>query len=507
MLTMLGGPRRFCDGLTRRETLKAGALSLLPGFTLPGLLQAEERRPAGLNSGKARSVVLLYLHGGAPTQDIFDMKPRAPREVRGEFKPVSTSAPGIEICEHLPNSTRWMHRSAIVRSVTNKSNCHNTLPSFTGYEESLPDLTILKETYPPSMGSVCEYLKDPGNDLPAYVHLPAPLSWGSATPKAGPYAGFLGKRYDPLETICDPYVEKGVPTDRRENPALIRGMPRLPDHALAAGVTLDRLNNRKSLLDQLDQQLRQPRVQSALGTFDRYQQRAFDVLTSQKLKAAFDPDRVDASVRARYGDTLFGTSAFFGLNLVEAGVRFVTVLWDWYNARIPNLQDFGWDTHMYNFPILRKYLPQVDLAFSSLMEDLESREILDETLIVIMSDFGRTPRVNNDAGRDHWIHCYSVLFAGAGIRGGTVYGASDDQAAWVKDRPVATADICATIYACLGIDPHQLIHDRLGRPVAIAQGGEPIHDILAWTHGEHASRSGRIRRTGVFLSRFPRTAR
>ena len=479
MLTMLGGPRRFCDGLTRRETLKAGALAFLPGLTLPRLLRAEGTLSGAAHSGKARNVVLLYLHGGAPTQDMFDMKPKAPLEVRGEFNPIPTSAPGIEICEHLPRSAKWMHRAAIVRSVTNKSNCHNTLPSFTGYEESLPDLTILKDTYPPSMGSVCEYLKDPRDDMPAYMHLPTPLSWGSATLKAGPYAGFLGKRYDPLETICEPYVDKGVPTDRREDPAPMRGMPRLPDHTLAAGVTLDRLNTRKNLLDQIDQQLRQPAVQSAASSFDRYQQRAFDVLTSQKLKAAFDPARIDAGVHARYGDTLFGNSTFVGLNLVEAGVRFVTVLWDWYNARIPNLQDFGWDTHMYNFPILRKYLPQVDSSFSSLLEDLEGRGLLDETLVVIMSDFGRTPRVNRDAGRDHWIHCYSVVFAGAGIRGGTVYGASDEQAAWVKDRPVSTGDICATIYACLGIDPYMQVKDRLGRPVAIAQGGEPIHEILA----------------------------
>ena len=244
-------------------------------------------------------------------------------------------------------------------------------------------------------------------------------------------------------------------------------------------MTLDRLSHRKSLLEQLDRELRRPQLQAALATFDRYQQRAFDVLTSNKLRAAFDPDRIDASVRERYGDTLFGNSAFIGGNLVESGVRFVTVLWDWYNGRISNLQDFGWDTHMWNFQILRKYLPQVDLAFSALMEDLERRGLLDETLIVIMSDFGRTPRVNKDAGRDHWIHCYSVLFAGAGIRGGTVYGQSDEHAAWVKDRPVSTADICATIYAALGIDPHLTIPDRFGRPVPIAQYGEPIAEVLA----------------------------
>jgi hypothetical protein len=329
------------------------------------------------------------------------------------------------------------------------------------------------------MGSVCEFLKNPLDDLPAYVHLPAPLGWGGGPTKAGPYAGFLGKRFDPLEAFCEPFVDKGVRTDVREDPAIMRGIPRLPDQTLAAGVTLDRLSNRRSLLEQLDRELKRPQVQSALATFDRYQHRAFDVLTSNKLRNAFDPDRIDASVRSRYGDTLFGNSAFIGGNLVQAGVRFVTVLWDWYNGRISNLQDFGWDTHMWNFQILKRYLPQVDLAFSALMEDLQARGLLDETLVVIMSDFGRTPRINKDAGRDHWIHCYSVLFAGAGIRGGTVYGQTDEQAAWVKDRPVSTADICATIYAALGIDPHLTMTDRLGRPVPVAQYGEPIADILA----------------------------
>ena len=486
MLTMLGGPRRFCDGLTRRETLQVGTLGMLGGLSLPNVLRAEAENPQPSRTGKAKSVVVLYLHGGAPTQDMYDMKPQAPVEVRGEFKPIATSASGIEICEHLPRSAKWMHKSAIVRSVSNKSNCHNTMPSFTGWEQPLDDLTILKDSYPPSMGSVVEYLKQtqtprsaPDRDLPAYVHLPAPLGWGGGPIKAGPYAGFLGKRFDPLEAMCTPTVDPGVRTDVREDPVVMRGIPRLPDSVLAAGLTIDRLAQRKGLLAQLDQQLRGPQLQTAIAGFDRYQQKAFDVLTSNTLKAAFDPTRIDATVKERYGDTLFGNSTFIAANLVESGVKFVTVLWDWYNGRIPNLQEFGWDTHMWNFQILRKYLPQVDMAFGSLMEDLDRRGLLDETLVVIMSDFGRTPNINKDAGRDHWIHCFSVLFAGGGIRGGTVYGQSNEHAAWVKDRPVSTADICATIYSAMGIDPHTLIQDKLGRPVPIAQYGQPIEEILA----------------------------
>lgn len=486
MLTMLGGKRQFCDGITRRETLQVGTLGVLGGLSLPTVLRAEADRSQTGSSSRAKSVVVFYLHGGAPTQDMYDMKPHAPLEVRGEFVPMATTAPGINICEHLPRSARWMHKAAIIRSVSNKSNCHNTMPSFTGWEQPLDDLTILKDSYPPSMGSVCEYLKQtqvrpgqPVDDLPAYVHLPAPLGWGGGPIKAGPYAGFLGKRYDPLEAICTPTVDAGVRTDVREDPAVMRGIPRLPDNVLAQGVTLDRLSQRKGLLEQLDQQLRGPRLQTALEGFDRYQQKAFDVLTSDKLKSAFDPARIDAVVRERYGDTLFGNSAFIGANLVQSGVRFVTVLWDWYNGRIGNLQDFGWDTHMWNFQILKKYLPQLDMAFGSLMEDLDQRGLLDETLVVVMSDFGRTPRLNKDAGRDHWIHSYSVLLAGAGIRGGMVYGTTDEQAAWIKDRPVSTADICATIYSAMGIDPHLLIQDKLGRPVPIAQYGQPITDVLS----------------------------
>lgn len=479
MLTMLGSPRRFCDGLTRRQTLQAGAISSIGGLTLPNVLRAEATQSPDRPPGKAKSVVVMYLHGGAPTQDMYDMKPLAPIEVRGQFMPVATSAPGIQICEHLPLSARWMHRTAIVRTVTNKANCHNTLPSYTGLEEQNPDLTILRDSYPPSMGSVCEYLKRPGDDLPAYVHLPTPLSWGAGVLKAGPYGGFLGKRYDPLATICEPYVEKGVRTDVRPDPALIKGIPRIADSRLADGITLDRLSQRRTLLDQLDQGVRTIERRATTGEFDRFQQKAFDVLTSHKLAAAFDPTRIDARVRERYGDTLFGASTFIGKNLVEAGVRFVHVLWDWYNGRISNLQDFGWDTHEWNFEILRKYLPQVDLSFNALLEDLDATGRLEETLIVIMSDFGRTPNVNKQAGRDHWTFCYSVVFAGAGIKGGAIYGQSDKHAAWPLDRPVSTADICATIYECLGIDPHHIIHDKLGRPVTVSQGGQPIREILA----------------------------
>ena len=480
MLTMLGSPRHCCDGLTRRETLQAGALSLLGGLTLPNLLRAEERRtPRTDRPGQAKSVVLLYLLGGAPTQDMFDLKPSAPAEVRGEFKPAPSSAAGVQICELLPKTARWMHKAAIVRSVNHKAGCHNTLPSFTGYEIPVADNTTTKDTYPPSMGSVCEYLKTKQSDFPAYVNMPCYLGWGQAIRRAGPYGGFLGQRYDPLFTECTPYLDPGTPKESPGHPQVVRGRPRIPDSVLTDGITLDRLDTRRSLLKQFDAQHRLAEGQEEMGRFDRVQRRAFDVLTSAKVKAAFDLDREDTRLIDRYGRTLFGNSALIGRRLIEAGVRFVTVTWDIYWDRF-QLQYDGWDTHTRNFAILRDYnLPYFDFAYSALMEDLDQRGLLDETLVVVMSEMGRTPKINGNAGRDHWTFCYSVLFAGAGIKGGTIYGASDAQAAYVKDRPVSTSDICATIYECLGIDPEMTVPDHSGRPVPVAQGGQPIREILA----------------------------
>jgi hypothetical protein len=480
MITMLGSPRRCCDGLTRRETLRAGALSALGGLTLTHLLHAEEARPAPLRPGKAKSVIVLYLLGGAPSQDMYDLKPAAPDAIRGEFKPIASNVPGIEICEHLPRTARWMHRAALVRSVNHKAGCHNTLPSYTGYEVPLDNIVTTRDTYPPSMGSVCEFLNPTGPEHPpAYVYMPCYLGWGQSIRRPGPYAGFLGKRYDPLFTECSPYIDKDAPAEAPGHPQVLRGEPHIPNSVLGDELTIDRLNTRRGLLAQLDDALRAAESARALGTFDRQRHRAFGMLTSSRARAAFDLEQEDPKLRERYGRTLFGSSALIARRLVEAGVRFVNVTWDCYWERL-RLQYDCWDTHTRNFAILRDYnLPYLDLTYSALMEDLDQRGLLDETLVVVMSDFGRTPKINPAAGRDHWTFCYSVLLAGAGIRGGTVHGASDAQAAYVKDKPVSTGDVCATIYHCLGIDPALLVRDQAGRPVAIAHGGTPIREILA----------------------------
>jgi hypothetical protein len=477
MWTMLGSKRRCCDGLTRRETLKVGALSLLGGcFNLPDLLALEERRHG--RSGKAKSVILLYLLGGAATQDMFDLKPNAPSGIRSEFKPISTSASGIQICEHLPEMARWMHKAAIIRSVNHKAGCHNCLPCYAGYEVPQPDQHP-RDTHPPSMGSVCEFLNKGQGDFPAYVYMPCWLGWGQAFRRAGPYAGFLGKRYDALTTECSPYADKGTPPVRQGHPQVVRGEPYLPSSMLDADLTIDRLNTRHSLLQQIDDRFRRAEKQRAVETYSRTQDRAFGLLTSSRLRAAFDLGKEDPRLVDRYGRTLFGHSTLIARRLVEAGVRFVNVTWDLFWDRIK--VDFdAWDTHTRNFPILRENkLPYLDRTYSALMEDLSQRGLLGETLVVIMSEMGRTPRINANGGRDHWTYCYSVMLAGAGIRGGTIYGASDAHAAYVKDLPVSTADVCATIYQCLGIDPDMPVHDRSGRPHAVANGGRAIREILA----------------------------
>ncbi|MEX2118659.1 MAG: DUF1501 domain-containing protein, partial [Pirellulales bacterium] len=450
---MLGSGRRCCDGWTRRETLRAGALTALGGFGLPQFLAAREALGSTAPQGKAKSVIVLYLLGGAASQDMYDLKPNAPSEVRGEFNPIDTAVPGIQVCEHLPQTARWMHRSAIVRSVNHKAGCHNTLPSYTGYEEPLDNIVSTKDTYPPSMGSVCEYLNQQPGVLPAYVYMPCYLGWGQSIVRPGPYAGFLGRRYDPMFTECNPHIDKDAPRESPGHPQVLRGQPRIPDSVLGEGLTIDRLNSRRGLVEQIDQQLRLAEGQGALDQYARQRQRAFSLLTSPEAKAAFDLDAEDPKLRERYGRTLFGESALVARRLVEAGVRFVNVTWDCYWERL-QLQYDCWDTHTRNFPIMREYnLPYLDLTYGALLDDLDSRGLLDETLVVVMSDFGRTPRINGNGGRDHWTFCYSILFAGAGIRGGTVYGASDSQAAYVADKPVSTADICTTIYQLLGIDP------------------------------------------------------
>lgn len=481
MLKLLGSPRRCCDGITRRESLAVGALTALGGFGERQYLAAQQAGRIG--PGKAKSVILLYLLGGAATQDMVDLKPDAPQEVRSQFKPIDTETPGVQLCEHLPLTARRTRHIAIVRSVNHKAGCHNTLPSYTGYETLLPDITTTKDSYPPSMGSVCEYLRrraEPARGgLPDYAYLPCYLGWGQNIRRPGPYAGFLGRPYDALTTECSPTKAEGTPDVLPGKPQTVLGTPRLPQTQFPADITLDRLRSRRGLLDQFDDQQRRLEASRSVESFGRQRRLAYDILTSSALKSAFDVEQERPETIERYGRTLFGQSALIGRRLVEQGVRFVNVTWDLFWDRI-KLDYDAWDTHTHNFSILKENkLPGFDRTYTALLDDLEARGLLDQTLVVVMSEMGRTPRINANAGRDHWTHCYSVLLAGGGIRGGMTYGESDSQAAYVKDLPVSTSDVCATIYHALGIDPAMRVPDASGRPVEIAHGGRPIEGVLA----------------------------
>jgi hypothetical protein len=476
MLTVLGSPKRCCDGFTRREALQVGALGLFGGLNLASAAVGEGSN--GRRAGRARSVIHVFLLGGAATQDMYDLKPNAPAEIRGEFQPIATNVPGIQVCEHLPRLARWMHRIALVRSVNHKAGCHNCLPCYTGFDLPMPDQHP-RDSDHPSMGSICEYLKTRSDELPDYIYMPCWLGWGQAFRRAGPYAGFLGRRFDPLTTECQPYYDKALPAPTPGSPRVVLGQPYLSDSSLASGITIDRLNERRSLLEQLDDKERLAARAEALGSFSRTQERAFDLLASPRVKQAFDLGCEDPRTLDRYGRTLFGHSTLIARRLVEQGVRFVNVTWDLFWDRVQVDYD-AWDTHTKNFSILKENkLPHFDQTFTALLEDLEGRGLLDETLVVVTSEMGRTPKINGNAGRDHWTFCYGTLLAGAGIRGGTVYGASDAHAAYVKDLPVAPGDICATIYECLGIDPELPITDRSGRPVPVALGRSPIREIMA----------------------------
>jgi hypothetical protein len=446
-------------------------------FNTPALLALENTSGSLALPRRAKSVVLLYLQGGPPTQDMFDLKPHAPGGVGGEFKPIATSASGVDICELLPLTARWMHRTAIVRSVYHNGGCHKNLPMYTGYDVNLPDEEF-RDSDPPSMGSVCAYLeREVRKELPTYAYLPCPLGWGEVRKKSGPHGGFLGRGYDPFSTVCNAYVDH--PPDEIWSPQVVRGEPRLKDTELAEGITLDRLDGRRRLVEQFDEAFRGLEARRDVGNFPREQRLAFEMLASTKIREAFDISREEPRTRDRYGRTLFGAATLLARRLVERGVRFVNVSWDNMSKRF-EVSKAAWDTHQRNFPMLRQtLLPSFDQTYSAFIEDLDARGLLDETLVVTMGEMGRTPKINADGGRDHWTYCYSVLLAGGGIRGGTIHGASDAQAAFIKDKPVHIRDICATIYHALGIDPQMTVLDRANRPITIAHGGRAIQEILA----------------------------
>jgi hypothetical protein len=448
MLHLCGPGSRLCDGLTRREFLRVGGLGL-GGLTLPGLLAARAGQPA-----RARSCIQLFMWGGPSQHETFDLKPDAPDGVRGAFRPIATSVPGIHICEHLPRLARTANRYAIVRSVTHTGVNHGTSAyhMLTGHIHATPG--TLRHPTPtdfPSVGcAVARFGRQP-RDVPPYVALPSVLHDGDGGEVPGQGPGFLGQRYAPF---------------------LVHGDPMRPDFSidtlrLPAEVDGPRFRGRIDLETALDREGERLARLPAAGDLDAQYERAFRLLQAPAARRAFDLAAEPAAVRERYGWHHFGQSCLLARRLVEAGVPLVTVYW---NA--PHIDDVQhWDTHKDSFNRLQHHLlPHLDRALTALFDDLHGRGLLDETLVVWCGEFGRTPRLNKQAGRDHWGFCQSVLLAGAGVRGGQVYGSSDASAAYAAESPVSPDDLAATVFHCLGIRLDQELRDAQGRPLPLCTG-------------------------------------
>ena len=480
MLRILGNRARMCDGLSRREMMQVGGLSLFGGMSLPRLLRAAESTSELPSArGRAKSVIMLNLLGGPSHQDMFDMKPQAPVEVRGEFNPISSSLPGAQVCEHMPRIAQWMHRATVIRSVTHGYNAHNPLPVVTGYSGGNFGQLTADRTDPPDIGAVCQYLGMGPRDLPGAVCMPCYPGWGESANypgirRPGPYGGYLGAQYDPLFSLCEPTFDR-QPQRSHYDPVPAIGVPQMPSLEALPDMTAGRLDSRRSLLDQIDGQVRRVEASGAVDRLDKFQQRAFAMLTSSKTRDAFDVSQESEATRGQYGRTLTGNCLLVARRLVEAGVPFISV-----HTEIFGNNGHAYDMHENNFGMLRDHnLPILDQVLPALLADLDARGLFDSTLVVVMGEMGRSPRVNSLAGRDHWPQCGFSFLAGGGVREGYVHGASDKQAAWPSRDPVSPGDIVATIYRLLGIDPHLTVPDLSQRPIAIAHGGEPIADVLA----------------------------
>ena len=477
MLTVLGGSAELCDGITRRELMRVGGLSLFAGASVPRLLQAKETTTSG-RTARAKSVILFNLLGGPSQMDMFDLKPNAPVEVRGEFQPIDSSVPGLQVCEHLPNTARLMHKTCLIRTVTHGYNAHNPLPIMTGFAGGSFAQIKAEPTDPPDIGAICQYLGMGPGGMPGAVCLPCYPGWGESSMypgirRPGPYGGFLGSQYDPLFAVCEPKFNR-EPNVAYYDPVFPIGDPRLPSLEELPDITVNRLSRRRSMLDQLDTQFATTRSSGVVDRLSHFQQHAFDMLTSSKTRDAFDLTQETDSLRDRYGRNLSGSSLLVARRMVESGVPFISV-----HAEIFGRYGQSYDMHENNFGMLKEHnLPILDQCFPALIDDLDSRGLLDSTLVIVMGEMGRSPKINAKAGRDHWPQCGFCLLAGGGVKSGFVFGETDNQAAYPISHPVSPGDLVATIYHLLGIDPHMTVPDRLGRPVAIAHGGNPIDEIL-----------------------------
>ena len=448
------------DALTRRSALTVGGMGLL-GLTMPKWLAAETvTRPT-----KAKSVIFLFQFGGPSHLDTFDPKPHAPEGVRSHYDVIDTAAPGIQICDQLPKMAAVMDKVTLLRTVYHDMKNHNSASYYalTGQRPPLDDIR-LRDSFDlmPSYGSVVDRVAPVAAGLPSYVSLPYVIRDGEITP--GQHASFLGKAHDPLLITDDPN----------------RANFQLPELSLPANLSEDRLADRKALQDIISRQTKLLEYAPAARGIDQYYDKALSMLTSPKVREAFNLSGESAKLRDQYGRTTYGQSCLLARRLVETGVKFVTV---YYAGSIGGRRkEDGWDTHGFDntrmYPILKDYhLPLLDQTLPTLLNDLDDRGLLDSTLVVWMGEFGRTPKINANISRDHWPSCYTVLLAGGGVKRGFVHGESDKNAAYPDRDPVQLDDLAATMYQLLGIDPQRELYDRLNRPRPISPG-KPVFNVM-----------------------------
>jgi hypothetical protein len=456
MIAIPGSTNRWCDGISRREFLQIGGLGAA-GLALPDLFRAraQQSTPGARGLGRAKACILLFMGGGPPQMDTFDLKPDAPAEVRGEFPPVATSVPGTQISSLLPALARQAHRYTIIRSVSDEytggAHGQSVYLALTGHKNPRvngDDIRPAADDYP-CVGSAVARLRGGEKLLPPHVWL---LDMHRRT-FAGEGGGFLGQTYDPFRILQD--------VNRPDFRVQALNPPR--------EVPLERFAGRRGLLEQVQRE-----SDAVLGghTMDAHYERAFNMILAPATRTAFDLNAEPDRVRERFGRHKFGQGVLLARRLVEQGVPLVTVYWN--GEEVPG----GWDLHYKNRERLPPLAAPLDRAFSALLDDLSARGLLDETLVVWMGEFGRAPLIEKDGGRGHWGRCYSVVLAGAGVHAGMVHGRSDRRAANPVEGALSPQDVVTTIYHCLGIAADTELTDTLGRPLRLCQG-KVIQGVLA----------------------------
>ena len=452
------GPR-LCDQLTRREMLHIGGLGLL-GLSLPAQLAAQSP------TRRAKSCILLFLMGGPPQHSTWDPKPDATPDVRGPFAPIATSVPGIQISELMPRLAQQMDKIAILRAMSTGDSAHSSSGYYmmTGVPHAPMNFENANPGAPnnwPTLGAIVQKVRGNHGPMPGAMRLPHRIFNTDGSVWPGQDSGFLGKAADPWLLRCEP----GSATMR------------VSEFSLSADLPSGRLDDRRRLLDSVNQQMDGADRLGQMDRYDRNTQQAFDMLRSAQAGHAFDLEREPTAMRDRYGRSPFGQSVLLSRRLIEAGVSLVQV--NWYRGPNEPSSNPCWDSHTDEPNRLRNVLvPPMDQAFATLLDDLSQRGMLDETLVVCLAEFGRTPRYNGSSGRDHWGPVFSVALAGAGIRGGIVHGASDRIGAQPRDGRVRPEDLTATILHCLGHGPDTHMHDTLNRPIPVSRG-QVVRQILA----------------------------